>query len=170
MPSSIGHALVATAIGAPLAPADPTRRYWIAGILCAVLPDLDAVGRPFGWGDFGFLGGHRALTHSIFFAVVLGVVVALLAFRDVRWRGYRGRIIAYLVLATASHGALDAFAAYGDGVEFFAPLSAARYAAPWRPLDLLNEIVWIWFPAVLMIVTVRRLRTSHHSREPSAAP
>ena len=169
MPSSIGHALVATAIGAPLAPAVATRRYWIAGVLCAVLPDLDAVGRPFGWGDLGFLGGHRALTHSIFFAVVLGLVVAELAFRDVRWQGYRGRIIAYLVLATASHGALDAFAPYGGGVEFFAPVSAVRYAAPWLPLDLVNEIFWIWFPAVLTIVIVRRLRTSRHSAEPNAA-
>src|SRR5947207_10154757 len=69
MPSSIGHALVATAIGAPLAPAAPTRRYWIAGVLCAVLPDLDAVGHPFGWGDLGFLGGHRALSHSISFKI-----------------------------------------------------------------------------------------------------
>ena len=169
MPSSIGHALVATAIGSPLAPAAPTRRYWIAGVLCAVLPDLDAVGRPFGWGDLAFVGGHRALTHSIFFALVLGLVVAELAFRDVRWQGYRGRIIAYLVLATASHGALDVFAPYGDGVEFFSPFSAVRYAAAWRPLDLVNEILWIWFPAVLTIVIVRRLRTSRHSAEPNAA-
>jgi len=168
MPSSIGHALVATAIAAPLAPAAPTRRYWFAGVLCAVLPDLDAVGRPFGWGDLGFLGGHRALTHSIIFAVVIGLVVAQLGFRDVRWKGYRGRIIAYLVLATASHGALDAFAPYGDGVEFFSPFSAVRYAAPWRPLDLVNEIFWIWFPAVLTIVTVRRVRTSRHSGDPNA--
>ncbi len=169
MPSSIGHALVASAIGAPLAPGGPGRRYWIAGILCAVLPDLDAVGRPFGWGDLGFLGGHRALTHSVIFAVVLGLVVAELAFRDARWHGYRGRIIAYLVLATASHGALDAFAAYGDGVAFFSPFSATRYTAPWRPLDLVNEICWIWIPAALIILTVRRLRTTRHRPEPNAA-
>ncbi len=169
MPSSIAHALVSTAIGAPLAPAVPTRRYWIAGILCAVLPDLDAIGRPFGWGDLEFLGGHRALTHSIFFAVMLGLVVAALGFRDVRWQGHRGWIMAYLVLATASHGALDALASYGDGVAFFFPFSAARYAAPWRPLQGFNEILWIWLPAACITVIVMRMRASRHKAGPRVA-
>jgi inner membrane protein len=169
MPSSIGHALVASAIGAPLAPVAPTRRYWIAGIVCAVLPDLDAVGRPFGRGDLGFLGGHRALTHSIFFAVALGLVVAVLAFRDARWQGCRGRVAAYLILATAAHGVLDAFAAYGEGVEFLAPFSSVRYAAPWRPLGLVTEIVWIWMPMVLIIVVVTRWRASRERAEREAA-
>ncbi len=137
-------------------------------MLCAVLPDIDAVGRPFGWGDLAFLGGHRALTHSITFALLLGLTVAAVAFREARWQERRPRIAAYLILATASHGLLDAFAGYGEGVEFLSPFSAARYTAPWRPLLGLNEIAWIWLPALLIIVIAWRLRRPDGSD--SAAP
>jgi inner membrane protein len=169
MPSSVGHALVAVAIGTPLAAPTVTRRYWIAGVLCTVLLDLDAIGRPFGWGDVVFLSGHRALTHSILFAAVLALAIGGIGFRDARWDGSRTRILTYLFLATASHGALDAFAAYGDGVAFLFPFSAVRYVAPWRPLRGLNEILWIWLPAILLIMLVRRVQTSQRRSESNAA-
>lgn len=155
MPSSIGHALVAGAVGAVMAPAQTTRRYWIAGIACAIVLDIDAIGRPFGRGDVDFLGGHRALTHSVPFAVMLGMVVTATTLRAVRWNGERVRIMAYLVLATMLHGALDAFASYGEGVAFLLPFSATRFASPWQPLRALNEIWLVWLPTTLVILGVR---------------
>jgi len=133
------------------------------------VPDLDAIGRPFGLGDLSFLGGHRALTHSLPFAVVLGVAVAWFAFRHSAARGSLSRIAAYLVLATASHGILDAFASYGEGVAFLYPVSTGRYAAPWRPLEALNEIWWVWLPASLFILRVRQLRRSRSASVRAAA-
>ena len=152
MPSSIGHALAATAVGAVVLPTRMPRRVWLAGVVCAVLLDLDAIGRPFGRGDISWLGGHRALTHSIAFALVLGVVVS----RAVRLTAddpvSRTRLAAFLVLATATHGVLDAFSEYGLGVQFLAPFSTKRFhaprltfAGPWQ------EILWIWGPAVMVM-------------------
>jgi inner membrane protein len=151
MPSSIGHALAAVALGGAFAPSNATRRFWIAGALCAVLPDIDAVGRPFGRGDLALLGGHRALTHSLLFAVVLSFAVTWMLFRGDGWGGYRLRVGVLLFLATISHGVLDAFASYGEGVGFFQPFTAIRYASPWRPLTPLNEVWFIWLPAVLVL-------------------
>ena len=158
MPSSIAHALAAGVVGTPLAPATATRRYWIAGILCAVLPDVDAIGRPFGRGDLEFLGGHRGLTHGLLFAVALGTVGAWFLFRHSPVNGSLNRIAVFLILATVSHGFLDMFASYGDGVAFFFPFSSARYSAPWRPLREFNEVWWIWLPAIAVIIGARRLR------------
>jgi inner membrane protein len=137
--------------------------------LCSVLPDVDAIGRPFGLGDLSFLGGHRALTHSLPFAFLLGVAVAWLVVRQWPEQGSFRRVAIYLVLATASHGVLDAFASYGDGVAFFFPFSTARYAAPWRPIRALNEVWWIWLPATIVIIAFRMVRRRSKSRTERAA-
>lgn len=151
MASSIGRALAAAAIGQPFAPRSPTRRYWIAGTLCAVIPDLDAIGRPFGWGDVSWLGGHRAFTHSISFALLLGLAVALIAFRNATYAPARNRIALYLIAATASHGALDLLVSYGAGVALLSPFTDHRFVSPWRPIGDLNEILYIWLPAALVV-------------------
>ncbi len=169
MPSSIAHALAAGVVGAPLAPATATRRYWIAGILCAVLPDIDAIGRPFGQGDLEFLGGHRALTHGLLFAVAVGAVGAWVVFRRSPANGSLGRVALYLILATASHGVLDMFASYGGGVAVLFPFSGTRYSALWRPLRGFNEVWWIWLPAIGVIIGARRLRRSRSGPSRAAA-
>ncbi len=169
MPSSIAHALAAGVVGAPLAPATATRRYWIAGMLCAVLPDVDAIGRPFGQGDLEFLGGHRALTHGLLFALALGTAGAWLVFRHSPANGSLKRVALYLVLATASHGFLDMFASYGDGVAVLFPFSVTRYSAPWQPLRGFNEVWWIWLPAIAVVIGARRLRRTRSGPSRAAA-
>ena len=39
-----------------------------------------------------------------------------------------------LTLAIASHGVLDAFTTYGEGIQFLAPFTTVRYWSPWQPL------------------------------------
>jgi inner membrane protein len=156
MPSSLTHAGAAVAIGAGFAPPGTPRRYWVAGVLCAVLPDLDAIGRPFGYGDLAFLGGHRALTHSVSFAIAVGVVVALLAFRDPHQPCSRTWLATYLALATASHGLLDLLTTYGAGVALLSPFSAVRFQSPWQPIgSLLDEVVYGLVPLALCIWAIR---------------
>jgi len=158
MPSSIAHALTALPVGAALLPKDTPRRVWIAGLACAVVPDIDAIGRPFVLGDLTFLGGHRALTHSLPFAIALSIVVVGSLCRhststsECRW------IAAFLFVATASHGLLDTLTIYGGGVALLAPFSMQRYTAPWHPLNSLNEITWIWLPALVVFGIVALLR------------
>jgi membrane-bound metal-dependent hydrolase YbcI (DUF457 family) len=77
-----------------------------------VLLDLDAIGRPFGSGDVAWLGGHRALTHSLTFAAALAIAGVAGACRGPQWQGRRLGAWAYLALAFALHGALDALTTY----------------------------------------------------------
>jgi membrane-bound metal-dependent hydrolase YbcI (DUF457 family) len=102
--------------------------------LAAVLPDLDAIGRPFGGGDVMWLGGHRAITHSLTFAAGFGALLLVGMRGSVQSVPGRIRLWLALSLAIASHGGLDALTMYGEGIEFLAPWSSARYWAPWRVL------------------------------------
>ena len=148
----------------------------LAGVACALLPDVDvplsfALGVP-----YDSMLGHRGITHSLPFAGVLGALVAL----GLRRRGVAQSPLVtwlYLSAATASHGILDAFTNGGRGVAFFAPFSASRNFFPVRPIEvsplgvprflsdrgieiLANELVWIWLPGaafVLLVIVARRL-------------
>lgn len=165
MASAFSHAIAALSIGSCFYRPQTPKSVWAAGAVCAVLPDIDTVGFRFGiqYSDFC---GHRGFTHSLVFAVLLsGTATALLSTRTVA--GIRRSILfAYLFLATASHGVLDAMTNGGLGVAFFSPFDNRRYFLPWRPIRvspisisrffsergyavLKSELLWIWIPALL---------------------
>ena len=116
-------------------------------VIVTVALDLDAVGRPFGRGDIVWLGGHRALTHSLLFAVIAaGLLAWAWRHRLVSWR----RFLVFAVLAIASHGVLDALTSYGEGVAFLAPFASSRWKFEWQPFHrILPEVVLLWVPAIL---------------------
>jgi inner membrane protein len=81
----------------------------------------------------------------------------------------------YFFLATASHGFLDAMTDGGLGVAFFSPFNNTRYFLPWRPIRvspigvtrffshrglevIRSELLWIWLPSALLIVSAWILR------------
>ena len=78
MASAFTHALVAAVISSAFwRPASPVR-FWVIGIACSVVPDLDVVG--FGFGiAYGDILGHRGLTHSLAFAAALATIAERLA-------------------------------------------------------------------------------------------
>jgi inner membrane protein len=148
---------------------------------CSVIPDLDVIGFRFGisYSDFW---GHRGFTHSLAFAALLAIGVLAVGFR----RGAPGigrfPLAAYLFLATASHGVLDAMTNGGLGVAFFSPFDNSRYFLPWRPirvspiapgrffslrgyLILQNEFLWIWLPAGIFAILMLLLRFKNASGE-----
>ncbi len=174
MPSAFTHAVVGLGLGAYFAHGEASRRLLAAGALCAVLPDLDVIGLPLGW-HLDHPLGHRGLSHSLPFAAALAGVIAWL------WPSAGGpgpsrvRLWTYFFLATASHGALDAFTNGGRGVAFLAPLSDDRFHAAFRPIEvspirvaefftdrgveiLANELVWIWLPVLAAVTAVRYRR------------
>jgi len=103
-------------------------------VVLAILPDLDVLGFYAGI-PYGHPLGHRGVTHSLAFALVLGFGSAAMSFRDVSMCGARGLRVALLCsLACASHGILDAITDAGLGVGFFLPFDDARYFFGWRPL------------------------------------
>jgi inner membrane protein len=173
MPSIFAHALAGAALGTAFSPPDAPRRFWIAGAVCAALPDIDALGRPFGNLTYeSAFGGHRGITHSLLFAALLGTVVTWAFFRGPRWEGLRLRLSAYFAVATASHGFLDALSTIGDGVAFLAPVSFTRYAFSWQPLGdvgprgglarlpalIGNELAWVVVPSLILVAITLLVR------------
>lgn len=179
MPTVVTHALV----GASLAPAGPSEvrgvRLGVVLACLAVLPDLDVAAFAFGI-PYDHPLGHRGLSHSLPFALLVAWWAARLAFPSLPpgtapwWR-----LFGLLALATASHGLLDAMTNGGLGVGFFLPLSSARHFFAFRPLVvspigpealfddrmvrvLCSEIAYVWIPlaAVQLVALAARKRTS----------
>jgi len=182
MASVFSHAVAALGIGACFYRPGTPKRVWVVGAACSVVPDLDVIGFRFGihYGDFW---GHRGFTHSILFAALLAGIVVLLAFREGVPALGRLTLWTYFFVATASHGLLDAMTDGGLGVAFFSPFNNNRYFLPWRPIRVSpigverffthrglavvqSELLWIWLPAALLVVSVWLLRR-HSSAEAS---
>ncbi|MBC7930273.1 MAG: metal-dependent hydrolase [Rubrivivax sp.] len=174
MASVFTHAFVAAAMGKVYAAEERPARFWLLAMLCAVVPDADVVAFAFGI-SYGSMFGHRGLTHSLAFALLLGVALVAVFFRDAK---NKASLVLFFFLATASHGALDALTNGGLGVAFFAPFSGERYFFPARPIEvspigvgaffsewglavIRSELLWVWLPAALFVAAViifRRLR------------
>jgi inner membrane protein len=170
--SAFTHAIAGLAIGTAFRGRETPARFWVLGAAFAALPDLDGIGYWLGV-PYDSTFGHRGFSHSLAFAAILGAI-GLLAFRDRAFDGARTRVWAYLFLATASHGVLDAMTSGGGGVAFFAPFVNERYFFPWRPIlvspmsvrrffsergarILASEFVYVWIPAALFVLGVRLL-------------
>jgi len=173
MPSIFPPAAVALGIGACFYPNIPKQALAL-GAACSVVPDLDVLGFSFGirYGDFL---GHRGFTHSLLFAAILAISATLLLPKGSARAHSLFVLWAYLFLATASHGFLDAMTDGGLGVAFFAPFSNDRFFLPWTPLRVapiglfrffsirglsvfLSEFVWIWIPTGLLAARAWILR------------
>jgi membrane-bound metal-dependent hydrolase YbcI (DUF457 family) len=162
VPSSIAHGLAGAAIASVLYRGRPPRGVLPAAVVCAVLPDVDAIGRPFGMEDVGWLGGHRGLTHGLPVAVVLGAAMGLAGIgSDAARHGWPHRLLraACLALAIASHGLLDTMTVYGVGVALLSPISTVRLTAPWHPFTgIADEVVLVWLPALVVLGLPRAWR------------
>ena len=175
MPTIITHAVVALSAGEALGPRGAPPRLWTLAVLCAVLPDLDVIGFYFGL-PFYDLWGHRGFSHSLFFALILSLLVALLFLKKAGilcktwWRYWL-----VLFLASASHGILDALTNGGMGVALLAPFDDSRFFFSLRPIMvspisleglfsnwglsvMQSEITWVWIPCFLLVVLARIMR------------
>jgi inner membrane protein len=169
MATIISHSIAALAVGKAFAPEGMPPRFWVLTAACAMLPDLDVITFAFGI-RYGHMLGHRGITHSFAFALILSCIVVLLFFRDASlFSGNWWFLIAYFFVVTASHALLDALTNGGLGVAFFAPFKNQRYFFPWRPIEvspigfeafmsargvqvLLSEIKWIWTPSAVLVL------------------
>ena len=145
--------------------------YWGMAALLPILPDFDV----FSTAAYGTPLGHRGLTHSLAFALVVGVLTASATFRYFRtnWWLLAGTLFAIV----ASHGLLDALTRGGADIPFFWPLDARygnwgpipvadlafelpdpRYHRAWR-----SELLWVWLPTVLLVGLVTAYRRRNRS-------
>jgi inner membrane protein len=165
MASVISHAVAAAAIGSAAGPSRAPARFWAAAILCAVAPDLDAIGFRLGV-PYGSLFGHRGITHSILFALLTAAAATAWAARRAS-PDLRIRVLLAVGLAALSHGLLDAATNGGLGVAFLSPFSNRRYFFSFRPVEvspigirpffsergievLRSEAFWIWLPSAAL--------------------
>jgi inner membrane protein len=180
------HALVGVTLAQPgLAEWRKDWRFWVAVVVCSILPDIDVIGFEFGV-RYSDLWGHRGMTHSLLFAAVIASTMAILL-KD-KW-GIRARFAALFFLIIVSHGLLDALTDGGLGVAFFSPFDRSRYFLPWRPIHvspigvggffserglrfLGSEILWVWIPSLLVILggCGWRLRTGKADHARSESP
>jgi inner membrane protein len=167
MASAFTHAFFAAAMGGAYAPRRTPARFWVLAAACAVLPDADVLAFDFGI-PYDSMLGHRGLSHSLAFALLLGFAAAALFFRGAP---NRRALAAFFSLAAASHGALDALTNGGLGVAFFAPFTGGRYFFPFRPVEVSplslgeffgewglrvvkSELLWVWLPTTLALALV----------------
>lgn len=188
MPTVFTHALVAAAgTGATGAGRLGRRVLWLA-LLCSLLPDADVLGFRLGVA-YGDPLGHRGASHSLAFALALGLAVKALAFPRLPLTSRAGAGLAlFFAAVTASHGLLDAATSGGRGVALLWPVSDARFFLPWRPIPvspiavhafvgargvsvLAGEILWLWLPVSLGLgaLALWRRRGAARARPPSSA-
>jgi inner membrane protein len=136
----------------------------VVAAACAALPDIDALGWPLHISSAS-LFAHRAITHSLAFALTATLLATAIFFRGAQWTPSRARVAVVLGLALLSHGCLDALSSYSLGVEFFAPFSQERFRFLWTPLgvasgslvgQLVQEAMVILLPALLLVWFGRR--------------
>lgn len=171
MPTILTHAAIPLAIGIGLGGRVISRRLLLAGVAAAVMPDLDVVAFKLGIA-YADAFGHRGASHSIAFALLLGLLALLCA------RGLRStRPVAFwfVALAALSHPVLDMFTNGGLGVALWWPLSAERLHAHWRVIEvspigmnrflterglvvLQSEFAWVWLPAITLCALLFLLR------------
>ncbi|CAA9892830.1 conserved hypothetical protein [Candidatus Methylobacter favarea] len=172
MASVFSHAVVAMALGKGFKIEKTGRRIFLLGSFCAIVPDLDVIG--FYWGiQYGDLWGHRGVTHSLFFAIMLALILTLVFYlRSPPSIMYRAFL--YLFACGSSHGFLDAMTNGGLGVAFFSPFNTSRYFLEFRPIAvspigvsqfftergaqvLVSELKWIWLPSLILVAALELL-------------
>jgi inner membrane protein len=170
MPTIFSHAIFAAVSGKAFLKKPVSKWFWVLMAICAIIPDADVVTRYFGVAR-GSLFSHRGFTHSIFFALLFGGLTALFAQKFVKIKLPFGKLFIFFALATFSHPFLDMLTNGGSGVALFAPLSNARFAFPWRPIEvspiglrffsdrgwtvIASEILWVWLPALVFLLLAK---------------
>ena len=168
MASAFSHAIASVAIGKISFIKDTDKKFWLLAIFCAIIPDADAIGFKLGIA-YQSVWGHRGITHSLFFAVLLSLLVVHFFYGQEKSFSRRwNTLFLFFFVVTASHSVLDAMTNGGLGVAFFAPLNNTRYFLPFRPIQvspisitkfftdrgwcvLQSEFVWIWIPSFIII-------------------
>lgn len=163
MPSIFGHAMASSALGYAFFPGQVQARSLALAALCAVAPDADVLAFSLGV-PYENIWGHRGWTHSIGFAIGLGLAVGWLFYRRQRkWP----LMALWFILATVSHPLLDMATTGGLGCALGWPFSEERFFLPWRvirvsPLEvgeffsrgglriLASEVFWIGLPGLAL--------------------
>ncbi|MBG6132147.1 inner membrane protein [Aquimarina sp. EL_43] len=174
MASIFAHGFTAYAFGKSFSKEIYTKKLWVLGIICSILPDADVIGFKFGI-TYESFWGHRGFSHSLLFALLLGIIVTFIFYFKKAYTKTGVALILYFTVCTAFHGVLDAMTTGGLGIAFFSPFDTTRYFFPWRPIQvspigaskffstwgikvLLSELIWVAIPTSIYILVIRYFR------------
>lgn len=160
MPAILTHPVVPLALALALGSSTIPKRLLVVGIAATILPDFDVLAFRFGLAYSHDLG-HRGFTHSLFFAMLVGLFAMPFA---KALQSTRQTVFIFIALCAASHGLLDMLTNGGLGVAFFWPFSSERLFFPHQvvqvsPISLSkvfspamlkvfkSEALWLWLPA-----------------------
>lgn len=150
------HAAVPLVIGLGIGGKSIPPRLIGVGCVLAILPDIDVIGF-FRGVPYYSPYGHRGFTHSIVFALTVGLLAAGMQ----RWLNAKLWVVfLFAGGATISHGLLDALTNGGLGIAFFWPFSDERYFFPWRPLEVSSIGIrhffnrWGWYVVKTELVRI----------------
>ncbi|HEX8839764.1 MAG TPA: metal-dependent hydrolase [Sphingomicrobium sp.] len=169
MPTIISHAAVPLAIGYGLGSRTIPRPLLAAGVLASMLPDADVIFFRFG-ATYDSAWAHRGFSHSIGFALALGLIAAMV----LRRIAPSAVAFGFVAAAAASHGLLDMLTNGGHGIALLWPATDKRFFFDWRPIQVsplatgrfvaraariaTTEIFCIWVPAVIVALGLRETR------------
>src|SRR2546423_1952113 len=174
MPTIMSHGVAAAALAAAFPNPAVSPRIILLGAACSMAPDVDVFGVRFGLQP-GDLLDHRGITHSLVFAVAMACVAFVAALWIAPPPGKHFWAWMYLLIASASHGLLDAMTdRTGLGIPFFWPFDSTRYFFSFAPIAMspigthffsgrglgvfLSEFRWIWIPSLLFAAVVLSCR------------
>jgi inner membrane protein len=148
--------------------------FWSLAAVLPIIPDLDV----FSTAAYGSPLGHRGITHSLLFALSLGIVAAGTTFRCFRVRWWSLMLLFFAIIA--SHGLLDALTYGGEGIPFFWPLGG-RYGNwgliplsdiafdlpdPRHSRAVCGELLWVWLPTIVVVGLTMLYRRMARSEQP----
>jgi inner membrane protein len=138
--------------------------FWGLSVVLATAPDLDVLAFRFGI-PYGARFGHRGFFHSLFFAALASLPIALLTVGAIGLAWWL--LWGYCFVVLASHGLLDAFTNGGMGIGLLSPFDDTRYFFPWQPIQvspigwacfsrwglraLASEVIWVWVPLAVLV-------------------
>lgn len=171
MPTILTHAVIPLALGIGLGTGAVSRRLLVAGVVASMMPDLDVVAFKLGIA-YGDAFGHRGASHSITFALLLGLIALACA---PLLRSTRVKAFAFVGVSALSHPLLDMFTDGGLGAALLWPMSLERFFWPWRAIEVSpigvsrfltgrglavieSELAWVWLPAIALCALLWLLR------------
>ncbi len=171
MASVFSHALMAITIGKSYSSKLTSAKFWILGSVCAILPDADVI--MFNFVDYDHFLGHRGFFHSLFFCLIVAILITAVFFRNEKLFGPNGlKYCLFFFLCGASHGLLDMLTNGGLGVAIFSPFDNHRYFFPFRPIKvsplsiqrffshwglgiIKSELIWIGIPCFAYLLLMK---------------
>jgi len=174
--SIFGHSVVAITLSKTLPKRYQSFKLTCFGVLLSILPDADVIAFNFGI-PYSHILGHRGFTHSIFFGLIISLIVHRLFFHTQSKldKGALHRSI-YLSICCASHGLIDAMTSGGRGIAllfpfsyeriFFShrpilvsPIGAANFFSEWGLEVIISEAKWILIPCMAFLALFKLVQT-----------